>query len=247
MSEHEVQQQAAEQPGAAGAAAETPEQALERWQAEVAVRQKALREDARAVMRAMKGWGQLQTQEEWEAFKAQAQREYRSGGFLLERLGAQRYLEPDLLAVLLGIRRELVAELGAASQAELLVVDAAVLAYHNLLRAQRWIGDAAIRLEHEFFGLESPTAKFRKEYGYGAVEGLSVEATAERLQAQLFPLLERANRMLLRNLKALREMRQAAAPSVQIGSAGQVNVAAVQANAAETTGAGQYGASATHP
>ena len=47
------------------------------------------------------------------------------------------------------------------------------------------------------------------------------------------PLLDRSNRMMLRNLKALQARRQPPVPSVSIGQAGQVNVAAVQANRAD--------------
>ena len=54
----------------------------------------------------------------------------------------------------------------------------------------------------------------------------------ERLGQQLVPLLDRSNRMMLRNLKARRERGRTPAPSVSIGSAGQVNVAAQQVNAA---------------
>ena len=46
------------------------------------------------------------------------------------------------------------------------------------------------------------------------------------------PLLDRSNRILLRNLKALRALREGPVPSVSIGSAGQVNVAAEQVNTA---------------
>src|SRR5438128_1813806 len=107
--------------------------AFERWQAALAERQTALREDARAVMRALKGWGSIQTQEDWEQLKAQALEDYHSGGFLLERLGAELFMEPEMRAVLLTLRRGLIADLGAVTHAELMVIDAAILAYYNLL------------------------------------------------------------------------------------------------------------------
>jgi hypothetical protein len=44
------------------------------------------------------------------------------------------------------------------------------------------------------------------------------------------PLLDRSNRMMLRNLKALQTRREAVAPSVSIGNTGQVNVAQAQVN-----------------
>ena len=64
------------------------------------------------------------------------------------------------------------------------------------------------------------------------VRGLKVEEIVERLSEQLMPLLDRSNRMLLRNLKALRALKQPPAPSVSIGQAGQVNVAHRQVKAA---------------
>lgn len=53
-----------------------------------------------------------------------------------------------------------------------------------------------------------------------------------RVGEQLLPLLDRCNRMMLRNLKALKTMREVPTPSVSIGSAGQVNVGTQQANVA---------------
>ena len=51
---------------------------------------------------------------------------------------------------------------------------------------------------------------------------------------RLLPLLDRSNRMLLGNLKALKAPREGPVPSVSIGSAGQVNVAGEQVNSATT-------------
>ncbi len=62
------------------------------------------------------------------------------------------------------------------------------------------------------------------------MRGLTVEYIVERIVERLMPLLDRSNRMLLRNLKALKAMCEAPTPSVSIGSAGQVNVAQTQVN-----------------
>ena len=51
-----------------------------------------------------------------------------------------------------------------------------------------------------------------------------------RLDEQILPLLDRSNRMMIRNLKTLQARREQPTPSVSIASAGQVNVAAVQTN-----------------
>ncbi len=48
------------------------------------------------------------------------------------------------------------------------------------------------------------------------------------------PLLDRAIRMMLRNLKALDDRRRPPAPNLNIGSAGQVNVGQHQVNVSDS-------------
>ena len=147
--------------------------------------------------------------------------------------GPQRYLDPPLMAVLLALRRRLVEEHGAETAAELMMVDMAVLSLLPPMRVTGWIGDFSQWLESEFFRKGSLTVR-PHEMADGKigvkVRGLRVEEIVERLAEKLMPLLDRSNRMMLRNLKALREYRRPPTPSVSIGQAGQVNVAAVQTN-----------------
>jgi hypothetical protein len=194
----------------------------------LAERHRRLMHDARAVFRAMDGWGAVKSREDWEHTVRQAAEDLDSGDFLIDRLGAERYLDPKLMAVLLVLRRRLIDEHGAATAAELLVVDSAVLSYYHQLRVNGWLGDLAQLVEAEFFRKEPPTAKLEAHYGAGRVRGLQVEEAVDRMAERLMPLLDRSNRMLLRNLKALRAMRRGPAPSVSIGAAGQVNVGGVQ-------------------
>ena len=46
----------------------------------------------------------------------------------------------------------------------------------------------------------------------------------QRLGEQLMPILDRANRMMIRNLKAIKELRQGQVPAIAIGRAEQVTV-----------------------
>ena len=186
-----------------------------------------LRHDARAVYSALDGWQQIGSQDDWVQACQQALESYDSGRFLIEQLGAARYIEPQLMAVLLGLRRGLVGSDGG-SAAEAMLADVAVLSYYNTLRIQQWIGDLAAAIEHEFFAQDSPTARFEARYGRGT--GLVVEERLARLAEELLPLQERANRMVVRNLKALADLRRTPAPAVAIGQAGQVNVGAQQVN-----------------
>src|SRR5919197_6413342 len=67
----------------------------------LAERHKQLLGDARASWRAMDGWGAIKDQADWERTVEQARSDYERGAFLLERLGAERHLDPPLMAVLL--------------------------------------------------------------------------------------------------------------------------------------------------
>jgi hypothetical protein len=70
------------------------------------------------------------------------------------RLGAERHLDPPLMAVLLTLRRRLIDEYGATTAAELVLIDSAVLSYYHMFRINRWVGDLGRWLEAEFFGGE---------------------------------------------------------------------------------------------
>jgi hypothetical protein len=192
-------------------------------------RVKQLRWNARAVTRAMQGWGQIRTEAEWQAACEDARRRYQSGRFLLERLGAERFLDPQLQATLWQLRQGLVEEYGAASPALTMVIDLAVMSYCNALRVQGWIGNLALTVEQELFGGGSLTVKLRQQYG-AHFDGFAVEEALQRLRAQLLPLFERANRQLLQHLQALQRPRRCVLPAVAIGRAGQVNVAPQQVN-----------------
>jgi hypothetical protein len=186
-----------------------------------------LRGNARAVMRAFEGWGQIHSVEEWQATCEDAAKRYQSGRFLLERLGAERFLDPQLMATLWQLRQGLLEEYGAESPTVTMFVDVVVMAYHNALRVQGWIGDLSLVIERELFAEESLKVKLRDKYG-PRFDGFAVEEALRRLREQLLPLVERVNQQLLRNLQALQRPQSGALPTVAIGRAGHVNVAQQQ-------------------
>jgi hypothetical protein len=181
-----------------------------------------LRWNARATHRAMEGWQRVQSQEDWERINEESGEQYESGAFLLERLGAERVLDPRLMATILALRQRLIAESGITTAAETMLVDQAVLSYYHTLRVQGWIGDLAVRIEHEFFGDDAFTEMARK--GHRRADRFAVEERVRQLSEQLMPLSDRANRMMIRNLKAIKELRQVQVPAVAIGRADQVTV-----------------------
>jgi hypothetical protein len=67
-------------------------------------------------------------------------------------LGAQRYLDPKLVATILSLRQRLLDEWAVTTAADTMLVDLAVLSYYHVRRVQGWTGDLAVRIEHEFFG-----------------------------------------------------------------------------------------------
>jgi hypothetical protein len=192
----------------------------------------ALRRQARSSFTAIEGWQRVQSADEWVALCDTAVEEYQSGRFLIERLGAERMLDPALMATLWRLRQELLRGLDATTAHEYMLVDMALLSYHHLLRFNGWIGNFALLIEHEFFAQESPTAKHHRRYGrpydFGR-DGFQVEDYVQRVGEQLLPLMDRAQRMFIR---ALRELRRSPSAGVAIGQAGQVNVGAVQHNVA---------------
>ncbi len=198
----------------------------------LAERHQRLLTEARASFRAMDGWAMVKSQEQWQETVQRAAEDLAQGGFLLERLGAERHLDPQLMAVLLVLRRRLIDEHGVTTAADLMLIDVAVLSYYHTIRINGWIGNFAALIEHEFFSKESPSAKLQDRYGRGngRIQGLQADDYIQRIGEQLLPLLDRCNRMMLRNLKALKTLREPAAPTVSIGAAGQVNVAQTQVN-----------------
>jgi hypothetical protein len=200
------------------------------YERRLAERQERLRRDADASARAMDGWARVETEEQWRETVRKAAEDLEDGSALIDRLGAERHLDPQMMAMLLVLRRGLIDGHGAAGAAELMLVDCAVISYYQYLRINGWVGDVAALIEAEFFGTAGPSARFQDRHGRGShrIDGLRVEDHVGRMGEQLLPLLDRCNRMLLRNLKGLRALRDGPSPGVSIGAAGQVNVGGVQ-------------------
>src|SRR5713101_5619889 len=164
-----------------------------------------VRRNARATYRAMEGWKGVRSEEDWLEVCADSREQYESGGFFLERVGAERYLDPKLMATLLSLRQRLIAEWGITTAAEMMLLD------------------LALHIEHQFFGQDA-LAENGQRPGKRPGRRFSVEEDVRRLSEQLMPLSDRANRMLIRNLKAIKELRQGLVPAIAIGRAEHVTV-----------------------
>jgi hypothetical protein len=76
-------------------------------------------------------------------------------------------------------------------------IDAAVIAYFNVLRTQMLMGNLRLAVEQELFGEEG----LREVHGEIAAAG--IEEKVRRLADVLLPLQDRASRMMNRALDAL--------------------------------------------
>lgn len=171
-------------------------------------------------------WREIESNDDWRRLSEEAREEYRQGSFFLDRLGAEKLVDPKLMATLLSLRQGLLNEAGD-SVAERLLIDLTVLAYHHALRVSGWIGNLALDTERELFGQPGLAATMRARHGYGSehIEGLQVEEYVSRIAESLLPLADRFNRMMRDNLKALREVRTA--PSVRVEKAEVVSISFV--------------------
>src|SRR5262249_46195875 len=87
----------------------------------LAARQERLRTDARAAFRAMEGWAQVKDEAAWLAIVDEADEALATGHFLVSRLGAERHLDPELMAALIVLRRRLIVEYHVTGATDLLL------------------------------------------------------------------------------------------------------------------------------
>jgi hypothetical protein len=174
----------------------------------------ALRDNSIAVMRAMSRWYSREGDRERQIERVMTS--YEDGSFLLNRIGAECVLDQDLAVVLLDLRHRLIDEYGD-TPAAMMLIDRAVAAYQDFMRVTGWVGNLAILIEHEFFGLDGLSAKFRDRYGREgrAIRGLSVEEHLAHLREGLIPLAERCGRVMREALAALETLRAGPSETVE--------------------------------
>ena len=223
--------------------AEEVQARYEEWWAARKAKGLALQRNSRRLWAAMEGWGAVQTAEDWERVQAEAAEDWVSGRALIAMLGSERYLAPERAALLLHLWRHFLAAYDVDGPAEFLTVAMALVAFNQLTRVNELVGNLENRLEDEFFATEGLRQQHEQRYGRGAkVRGLHVEEIVRQLGQDLLPLLDRCNRMVIRNLKLLRELKTTPL-AVTVQNFGQLNVAQAQTNVAQpapgkaTTGA----------
>lgn len=184
--------------GVAGASDEARAEELERrFKAEAEEQFKRAKSDAQAIYGLTRGRPGVSSPEAWAALIEKAGDEIGNGRFIVRQLGADRYLDPEIVAVLLAFRQNLIAENEVNTAADIMRIDIAVIGYYNMLRTQGWIGNLCLVVERELFG-QAPLNSF-----HGSVVGAQLEEQLRRLAEVIMPLQERAARMTLKGLEAL--------------------------------------------
>ena len=132
-----------------------------------------------------------------------------------------------LLGVAIGavLREKMIEEMQIESAAEFMLIDCVFMAQYNSLKLQRMLGDLVTQVERELFHDESMSINL-KESGNLEVANFKVEAMLNRASDTLMNLIDRANKMMIRNIKAIRDLKSGTL-SIR---ADQVNIAQQQVN-----------------
>jgi hypothetical protein len=186
-----------------------------------------LQSQAQSLLKTVKGLPGVATQERWDALVENACKDYPTGHFLLNRMGAKRYLDPELMAVLLHIRQQLLVDIENPTMADHLLADSVIVSYRHMLRIQGWIDSICLTVERQLFGQET------LQENHGERVGNRIEEQIRDLENKLMPLLHRSQKMLHSALAKLENRSKRTIGSVAVGKAGQVNIgSAVQNNSA---------------
>ena len=130
----------------------------------------------------------------------------KSGRFLIENLGAERYVEFRVAATISEIRKKMIKDMQIESAAEVMLMDSALMAYFNSLKLQRMFGDLTVKIERDMFHDKSMSVTWTSGETSEVAE-FKVEKMLNRASDKLMALIERTNMTLIRNIKALRDLK----------------------------------------
>jgi len=197
------------------------------------LKKKALEEKKKGYMgyRGELEWAGIESQEDWDRFKQEALEGYVEGRFFVERIGRCREVDATLAATLLNMRQAWIKEYDVKTVPEFVLLDMALVSYYHLLRINTEIGDLEGSIEWSYFILDAPRKEDERTFytPEKRENRARLEDTVDRLKENLLPFLDRFNRMFIRNLKALRDLKRANI-QLNIGQVGQLNIAEKQIN-----------------
>lgn len=182
-------------------------------------------------------WAGIRSQEDWDKFKQKTSEDYVNGRFFMERIGRYREVDPTLAATLLNMRQAWIKEYDIKTVPEFVLLDMAMVSCYHYLRINTEIGDLEGSIEWSYFIQDAPTKTTTRKEGnertFYTTEKMEnrarLEDLVDRLKENLLPLLDRFNRMFIRNQKALRDLKRTNI-QLNIGQVGQLNIAEKQIN-----------------
>ena len=206
--------------------------AYEKRAAEVKKRSIQEKKQGSLIYRGSMFWADITSQEDFDKKCREAVEDYRSGNFFLERIGRYREIDVPLTTVLINLRAQWIQEYEIQTAPEFMLLDMAITSYYHFLRLNEAVNNIMANLEWDYFAQDVPTI-LRDRYGDPLNDKrgnrLAVEESAHRLVEILQPVLDQYNRMFMRNLKALRDLRRGNI-LLNIGNVGQVNIGDKQIN-----------------
>ena len=133
---------------------------------------------------------------------------YLSGRFFLSELSLFHEVSPELSLTVFELRREWIRQYDLKTVPELMLLDQAMLAYFHAVRMNKEAAKMLSLTEDALYSGEFPAARFAgpkpREDHYDQQDGAE---HVRRLQGALIPLIERFNKMFLRNLRVMRELK----------------------------------------
>lgn len=173
----------------------------------------------------------LRSQEDTDKKYAEAIEAYRNGSFFLERIGRYGEVDTPLAFTMMHLRSEWIEEYDIKTAPEFMLLDMAMTSYFHFLRMNEDVNNLMANIEWDVFALDAP--KFKNGVGNFFEDEKRKEFIAEglahRLQEVMQPTLDQFNRMFIRNLKAIRDLKRGNI-QLNIGHVGQMNVGEKQIN-----------------
>lgn len=197
------------------------------------VKQQSLREKKQGSLlyRGELSWNGITTQEDFDKKYLQTIDDYRDGNFFLQRIGRYREVDAPLSLLLINLRNQWIQEYEVKTAPEFMLVDMALTAYFHFMRMNEAVNNIMANIEWDQFALETP--QFHRKNGDRITDKRENKAIAEGLAHKLMevmePAIERYNKMFIRNLKAIRDLKRGNV-MLNIGNVGQVNFGNNQIN-----------------
>jgi hypothetical protein len=204
------------------------------------IKEKSLQEKKMCSLRYRKNmiWSGIFSQEEFEQARLQALEDYQNGSFFLERIGRYRSVDPKLTLTILNLRDEWIKEYDVKTAPEFIFLDMALTGYFHFIRLNEAINNIEAGIEYDLFVLDAPRFElgvFGEKINDQRENKSIAEKLANHLCEVLQPLLDQYNRMFIRNMKALRDLKRGNI-LLNIGNVGQVNIGDKQINVDKGTG-----------